>query len=189
MKIVKRLLVAVLLLIVLLVGWVYLAPESVVRAVFGLERQRSGLVHKEIALPDGLRFVYLEGGGGEPLMLLHGFGGDKDNFTRVARTLTPALPRDHSGPHGLRRVVASGGGRLCAAGAGRTAARVGEGAGDHEAPSRRQLDGRRPRDDLGGESPAGGRKPLAARSGRRLERAVDRASTRAFRRTHGSASR
>ncbi len=93
MKIVKRLLLAVLLLVVLLVGWVYLAPESVVHTVFGLERQRSGLVRKEIALPDGLRFVYLEGGPGdgkaEPLMLLHGFGGDKDNFTRVSRTLTP----------------------------------------------------------------------------------------------------
>jgi len=86
--------VAVLLLVVVLVAWVHLAPESVVRAVFGLDRQRSGLVRKEIGLPDGLHFVYLEGGpsdGGraEPLMLLHGFGGDKDNFTRVARSLTP----------------------------------------------------------------------------------------------------
>jgi pimeloyl-ACP methyl ester carboxylesterase len=89
MKIVKRLLVAVVLLIVLLVGWVYLAPESVVRAVFGLDRQRSGVVRKEIDLPGGLHFVYLEGGHGEPLMLLHGFGGDKDNFTRAARSLTP----------------------------------------------------------------------------------------------------
>ena len=89
MKILKRLLAAVVLLVVLLVGWVYLAPESVVHTVFGLERHRSGLVRKEIALPDGLRFVYLEGGHGEPLMLLHGFGGDKDNFTRAARSLTP----------------------------------------------------------------------------------------------------
>jgi pimeloyl-ACP methyl ester carboxylesterase len=92
-KIVKRLLVAVVLLVVLLVGWVHLAPESAVRAVYGLERWRSGLVRKEVGLPDGLRFVYLEGGPndgrGEPLMLLHGFGGDKDNFTRAARSLTP----------------------------------------------------------------------------------------------------
>jgi triacylglycerol lipase len=32
---------------------------------------------------------YLEGGAGEPLLLIHGFGGDKDNFTRMARFLTP----------------------------------------------------------------------------------------------------
>ena len=93
MKIVRRLLLGLVLLVVLLAGWVHLAPESAVRAVYGLERQRSGLVRKEIGLPDGLRFVYLEGGPSdgraEPLMLLHGFGGDKDNFTRTARSLTP----------------------------------------------------------------------------------------------------
>jgi pimeloyl-ACP methyl ester carboxylesterase len=44
---------------------------------------------KEVVLPDGTHVVYLEGGHGEPLVLLHGFGTDKDNFTRVARYLTP----------------------------------------------------------------------------------------------------
>lgn len=64
------------------------------------ERQRADLVRKEIDLPNGLHYVYLEGGQGEPLMLLHGFGGNKDNFTRAARFLTPhyrvILP-DHIG--------------------------------------------------------------------------------------------
>jgi pimeloyl-ACP methyl ester carboxylesterase len=57
-------------------------------------------VRKEIDLPDGLHFVYLEGGQGEPLMLLHGFGGNKDSFTRVARFLTPhfrVIVPDHIG--------------------------------------------------------------------------------------------
>ena len=40
-------------------------------------------------MPGGLRYVYLEGGQGEPLLLLHGFGADKDNFVRAARFLTP----------------------------------------------------------------------------------------------------
>ena len=57
---------------------------------------------------------YLEGGQGEPLVLIHGFSADKDNFTRVARFLTPHyrvicpdLPgfgdatRDPSARHGI----------------------------------------------------------------------------------------
>ena len=32
---------------------------------------------------------YLEGGKGDVLVLLHGFGGDKDNWTRMAGFLTP----------------------------------------------------------------------------------------------------
>jgi alpha-beta hydrolase superfamily lysophospholipase len=56
---------------------------------YAMERSRAGLERKEIALPDGSRIVYLEGGTGAPLVLVHGFGADKDNFTRVARYLTP----------------------------------------------------------------------------------------------------
>lgn len=62
---------------------------SVYRQAMNAERAQSGLARKEIVLQDGLRYVYLEGGQGEPLMLLHGFGGNKDNFTRAARYLTP----------------------------------------------------------------------------------------------------
>jgi pimeloyl-ACP methyl ester carboxylesterase len=72
------------------VGCIYLAPERSTAAAYGIERWRSGLVRKEMTLPDGSRIVYLEGGTGTPLVLLHGFGADKDNFTRVARYLTPA---------------------------------------------------------------------------------------------------
>lgn len=70
-------------------SFVYLAPESFTHWAINLDRRRAGLVRKEIDLPDGLHYVYLEGGAGEPLMLLHGFGGSKDNFARVARFLTP----------------------------------------------------------------------------------------------------
>lgn len=70
-------------------AFVVLAPEAALRGFIALERQRAGLVRKQIELPGELQMVYLEGGQGEPLLLLHGFGADKDNFTRVARFLTP----------------------------------------------------------------------------------------------------
>ncbi len=57
-------------------------------SALAVERWRSDLVRKEVVVPDGFHIVYLEGGTGESLVLLHGFGADKDNFTRVARMLT-----------------------------------------------------------------------------------------------------
>lgn len=54
-----------------------------------LLRFRAGLTRKSIDLPGGLQYSWLEGGTGEPLLLLHGFGGSKYNFAPVARYLTP----------------------------------------------------------------------------------------------------
>ena len=56
---------------------------------YARERSLAGLARKETTLADGTRIVWLEGGTGAPLVLVHGFGADKDNFTRVARYLTP----------------------------------------------------------------------------------------------------
>lgn len=89
MRIGKYLAVALAVFAIAGIGLVYLAPERATRFFVGLERDRSGLARKQVDLPDGMRYVYLEGGQGEPLMLVHGFGGNKDNFTRVARFLTP----------------------------------------------------------------------------------------------------
>src|ERR1700761_1101614 len=75
-------------LVALLAGCESMGP-SLKDAAYSMERSRAGLVRKEIALPDGTHIVYLEGGGGAPLVLVHGFGADKDNFTRIARWLTP----------------------------------------------------------------------------------------------------
>ena len=79
--------VFVFVVIAALIAFVYLAPEHAVKAALIATRKQSGLVRKEITLPNGLYYAYLEGGQGEPLMLLHGFGGNKDTFTRVARFL------------------------------------------------------------------------------------------------------
>lgn len=78
----------------------YTAPERALRVALEYERGAAGLQRKEIEIAGGLRYVYLEGGRGAPLMLLHGFGGNKDNFTRIARYLTPhyrVIIPDHIG--------------------------------------------------------------------------------------------
>lgn len=99
-----RTLKILLALVVLVLGgataFVYLAPEKAAKMAIHGERSASGLTRKEITLADGLTYVYLEGGQGEPLMLLHGFGANKDNFTRVAKYLTPhyrVIAPDHIG--------------------------------------------------------------------------------------------
>ncbi|HEY0062279.1 MAG TPA: alpha/beta hydrolase [Telluria sp.] len=65
-----------------------LAPVAMTAAGLWLERRISGLRTRS-AHVDGFAMPYLEGGKGEVLLLIHGFGGDKDNFTRIARFLTP----------------------------------------------------------------------------------------------------
>ena len=64
-----------------------LAPDRAARFWIGLERRRARLALKRQAIV-GFDLPYLEGGHGEALVLVHGFGGDKDNFTRLAKFLT-----------------------------------------------------------------------------------------------------
>ena len=100
MRIIKVVLGLIIICILAGIGFLYLAPEKASKLAIDLERKRSGLTLKEITLPGELHYVYLEGGQGEPLVLLHGFGADKDNFTRVARFLTPhyrVIIPDHIG--------------------------------------------------------------------------------------------
>jgi pimeloyl-ACP methyl ester carboxylesterase len=66
----------------------FVFPERFAAAALDAERGAAGLERKELDIP-GFHIAYLEGGQGRPLLLLHGFGADKDNWTRVARTLTP----------------------------------------------------------------------------------------------------
>ena len=89
MVFIEIMLAAAALAFIAVAGFLYLAPETATRWAIDSERRRAGLVRKEIVLPGNLKFVYLEGGQGEPLMLLHGFGANKDNFSRVAAQLTP----------------------------------------------------------------------------------------------------
>lgn len=71
-----------------LAGAYMLFPQQAAGFGMALERSRADLTHKTLALPD-MQIAYLEGGQGEPLLLIHGFGADKDNWTRISRHLTP----------------------------------------------------------------------------------------------------
>lgn len=88
MRTVLRAVLALVLATVLVgAGLRYLAPQLVLAIALDIERSRSGLVARSVELPGGLRVAYLEGGQGDPLVLLHGFGADKDNFTPIGRHL------------------------------------------------------------------------------------------------------
>ena len=52
-----------------------------------LERKIAGLTLKQICIQEG-EISYLEGGKGETLIFLHGFGANKDNWNRIAKHLT-----------------------------------------------------------------------------------------------------
>lgn len=55
--------------------------------LIGLERFTSGLKRRVIQVGDH-RVVYSEGGNGEPVLLLHGFGASADSWNRFAKPLT-----------------------------------------------------------------------------------------------------
>ena len=95
----RKTLLPLLFLLFLLTGCAG-AYKQVADFAVGMDRRQAALERKEVTLDNGLRYVYLEGGKGDSLMLLHGFGGNKDNFTRSARYLTPhyrVIIPDHVG--------------------------------------------------------------------------------------------
>ena len=64
------------------------APVGLTALGLLVVRRFSGLRTRH-ATVDGFDIPYLDGGTGDVLLLIHGFGGDKDNFTLIARYLTP----------------------------------------------------------------------------------------------------
>jgi abhydrolase domain-containing protein 6 len=55
--------------------------------LIGLERYKAGFRRKSVQVGDH-RIVYSEGGKGETVLLLHGFGASADNWNRMAARLT-----------------------------------------------------------------------------------------------------
>jgi len=78
-----------IILPMLLAAWLLLWlvwPTPLARLFMALERRQGRLRVRRLEC-DGIDWHLLEGGHGEPLVLLHGFNGDGYHFTRVARQL------------------------------------------------------------------------------------------------------
>jgi triacylglycerol lipase len=97
-KVLKLLLVLVLLFAAAYAAGDFLFPRQFADAALEGQRSLAGLQRKEVDIP-GQHIVYLDGGQGQPLLLLHGFSADKDNWPRIAlylsshyRVIAPDLP-------------------------------------------------------------------------------------------------
>jgi pimeloyl-ACP methyl ester carboxylesterase len=84
----KAILALFLILIIIPTGIYIFFPATVFKIALRIERGMAGFTQHGIDI-EGWHIEYLEGGQGEPLLLLHGFGGNKDNWTRIGRHLTP----------------------------------------------------------------------------------------------------
>ena len=86
MKLVKAIAALVVVAVIGITGTVMVAPEGTAEFLVDVKRGLGDLEEKEITLPSGLTYVYLESENtdAETLVLLHGFGADKDNFTESA---------------------------------------------------------------------------------------------------------
>ncbi len=94
----KKLLLALTIVVLLLAAIRWLAPDWLARATLGAGRLAAGL-SVEHTVVEGLALRYLEGGTGPTVVLVHGFGGDADNWLLLApllnndyRVLVPDLP-------------------------------------------------------------------------------------------------
>jgi pimeloyl-ACP methyl ester carboxylesterase len=64
-------------------------PGAVVEFLVDLERKSCGLSKGSVAIGDHTVY-YLKGGEGETILLVHGFGANKDNWNQLAKYLTPS---------------------------------------------------------------------------------------------------
>ncbi len=85
----KTLLILIVALLLVPVVLYFAAPELLVGLAIDLERRSAGLSKGSVVVGDHT-VVYLEGGRGENVLLIHGFGADKDNWNRFAKYLTPS---------------------------------------------------------------------------------------------------
>lgn len=75
-------------IVLILIAVYFAAPQWVLRADDAWQAHRAQLDKQSIQVGD-MRWTYYEGGKGPPIVLLHGYMGDKETWLGVARGLTP----------------------------------------------------------------------------------------------------
>ena len=85
----KKLLLGLALLLAVAAGTLYLSPSLLMAGMRLLEQQLAGLSPREVEV-DGLTIRYYEGGAetGETVLMIHGFGANRDNWLRFSRAFT-----------------------------------------------------------------------------------------------------
>ncbi|WPC03615.1 alpha/beta fold hydrolase [Pseudomonas benzenivorans] len=85
----KKLFLALVLLLTAVAGVLYAVPATLLTSMQWLEQWAADLSHERLEVAD-LSIHYYRGGppDGETILLIHGFGADKDNWLRFARHLT-----------------------------------------------------------------------------------------------------
>jgi pimeloyl-ACP methyl ester carboxylesterase len=66
----------------------FAAPAYLYNKAIDGVRKDAGLTIKSVNIPD-FKIVYLEGGTGDTIIMLHGFSANKDNWLRFAKNFTP----------------------------------------------------------------------------------------------------
>ena len=85
----KKIILTIAVVVFIIAAILYVVAPSYLynKAINGL-RKDAGLSIKSVTIPD-FKIVYAEGGTGDTIILIHGFGGNKDNWPRFAKYLTP----------------------------------------------------------------------------------------------------
>jgi abhydrolase domain-containing protein 6 len=84
----KIFLITAAIILIIPLAVYFLFPQVLLNYSAGKARKAAGLIQKSITI-DNHTVEYLEGGSGDVAVLLHGLGGDKDNWAAFAKTITP----------------------------------------------------------------------------------------------------
>lgn len=66
----------------------FFLPSLIAKWATDSDRKAAGLQEKSVSLRDH-KLVYLEGGQGEAILMVHGFTANKDHWTHFAKFITP----------------------------------------------------------------------------------------------------
>ncbi len=84
----KKILIGLLIIGLISVAIYFFFPGVLVDLSMYAERNAAGLEVKSVQVDDH-RVMYMEGGTGETLLFIHGYGQNKENWNMIAKYLTP----------------------------------------------------------------------------------------------------